>query len=118
MKYELAKKLNGAGFPQGDELVCKCYFLSDGEKGSAKSVFDCKTERVYVPKLEELIYECGANINFNLSDNWSDIDFLGWEAYGDGHTGYGYTPNEAVANLWLAINKKQYAKQKTKISKN
>lgn len=99
MNYELAKKLKDAGFPQGDELVCKCYFISDGEKGNAKSVFDCKTERVYIPTLEQLIEACNSSF-FELS-KLSD----GWVASDHYEVGKGSTPSEAVANLWLAINK-------------
>ena len=99
MKYELAKKLKDAGFPydwsrmedHDPELLVKTWYMYG--KG-------------YSPTLEELIEACGKNINFYLKENWSDIEFLNWEAFGGAKTGNGKTPTEAVANLWLELNKK------------
>ena len=101
MAYELAKKLKDAGFPQHDrtgEWYNVCYFQG------------CEKDACF-PTLSELIETCGD-------------DFLSLEKYDGGkweamrrtwccdehgescEFGYGSTPEEAVANLWLALHEK------------
>ncbi len=86
--YEQAKKLKDAGFPQP----------------KTKGFLD-----IFAPTLSDLIKKCGKYVNlFQLEDGWGasksqngfDLVFTLGE-----HT-VGSTPEEAVANLWLAINKK------------
>jgi len=94
MNYELAKQLKDAGFPlnMSDHLEC--------DYNHTEFI-----DRVWyhIPTLSELIEACGEgfwsltkHINF-WQTNWRD---------GIGGDTAGKTPEEAVANLWLAINKK------------
>lgn len=100
MNYELAKQLKDAGFPQ------------EGDGGYALDN-DCKDERDtcecmgYVPTLEELIGMCGDG-SHGINRLYR-IDDGQWAATGndDFKDGVGTTPSEAVAWLWLALNKKE-----------
>lgn len=95
--YELAKKLKDAGFPKDytewndhdEELLEKTWYMYG--KG-------------YSPTLSELIEVCGGTSVFRLTRDTE------WEACVDPITGWvsgnGSTPEEAVANLWLELNKK------------
>ncbi len=117
MNYELAKKLKEAGFPQG----------SWGEYYSGGRLYsglvpksDVDDDVFYVPVLEELIDACGKKFSglicvhsrekktFKAIENiWlqrlepsnSFRDFI------KGKVVSGDTPEDAVANLWLALNK-------------
>lgn len=89
LDYETAKKLKDAEFPQYPSL--------DRE---TRKVIDTP----YVPTLSELIKECGAGFlsldrSFNSSPN-------NWIARGNNIKCQGKTLEEAVANLWLALNRK------------
>jgi hypothetical protein len=94
MKGELAKKLKDAGFPvKGDTLI-------KGYKG----------EFVPFPTLSELISACGDKfmlVKFKGDSLWYSSDDI--DSYADCE---GKTPEEAVANLWLELNKK-YGEQRT-----
>jgi hypothetical protein len=84
MTYELAKKLKDAGFKSQ-------YF---------------RTEDYYpdvnVPTLSELIEACGGNAKALIQQDSKTQ----WEYAVDGKGALGQTPEEAVANLWLELNKK------------
>lgn len=85
MDYNLAKQLKDRGFPQMDGR-----YLNNGE--------------VYVPTLEELIEACGTEFGRFIRqehDSWIASSETNKE------TGYGSTPTEAVAKLWLALNPKK-----------
>lgn len=95
MIYELAKQLKDAGFPQG--MRPDVYFIPQliGDDG----------EFAYLPTLSELIEACGRSLVFlrrvaalhERKDKWqSGNDIIFYE---------GSTPEEAVAKLWLALNK-------------
>ena len=96
MKYELAKELYDAGFPQGG-------------KGSwtypSNNLVTRSSDRVYVPALSELIEACGNN--FTQLRHWA----IKWSAYAalnidreiKSLDGMGDTPKEAVARLWLVL---------------
>jgi hypothetical protein len=92
MIYELALKLREAGFPQGGNGTWA--FPPD-------AIVVRRSERVYVPSLAELVEACGDE-NFKL---WHDIG--GWHAekIDHGDTQYYASPEEAVARLWLALQK-------------
>lgn len=90
--YELAKELKDAGFPQNilgkvDDWV------------------------VRMPSLFELIESCGDNFDYLERGTQG-----GWYAYHENFgateeescddSGHGSSPEEAVARLWLALNKK------------
>ena len=91
MDYALAKQLKDSGFPYewcNDDSPCLI---------GQDDVSDC------FPTLSELIEACGAK-NFKLT-----IDTFGESnaySYIYAKTGKGKTPEEAVANLWLELNKK------------
>ena len=91
MDYELAKSLMDAGFPQ----------IGKGRSiGSPDMLVWRNSDRVYVPTLEELIDACGEN--FGSLDKRHD----GWLACTNGdHHCFAGTPAEAVARLWLRLQK-------------
>ena len=106
MKYETAKELKDAGFPQdGDGGI---YVNSDG---SNKLEVDPRDGRIgyYIPTLEELIEACGRGFQRldrqNLVKNPDTFWALSSKYDDDKPYGTGTTPSEAVANLWLALNK-------------
>lgn len=92
MNYELALKLKEAGWPQHPfNAWCGC---------GAETIND-----PHFPTLSELIEACGEQF-LSLEKNPD-----GWLASSeeDGNMPVGIdgaTPEEAVANLWLALNKK------------
>ena len=87
MDYELAKSLMDSGFPQiGKGRLDKLVWRSD--------------DRVYVPTLEELIEACGKNFG---SLNRRHAGWLAHASYDQ--SSFGETPVEAVARLWLALQK-------------
>lgn len=100
MKNELAQKLKNAGFSQV-HLNKKTDF--DGDKSCIS----------YMPSLSELIEACGSsftmhftNPKYNTSAKWYAYDSNNVENDGFQSMGEGLTPEEAVANLWLELNKK------------
>lgn len=109
MNYELAKKLKDTGFPQ---VFPQPDFLGLHDAVVVQKVYDKypKEFNPYRPTLSELIEACG--------DYLVDIQRLAendWKAGGgtivDGKIGYhrevrSSSPSEAVANLWLELNKK------------
>jgi hypothetical protein len=105
MTYHLAKQLKAAGFPHNwcSEDDCSC--LTNGENS------------LCFPTLSELIAACEQVDGFKGGDVFTLKKDGDWEAYYGywdidsqmemyGITGYGITPEEAVARLWLALNKK------------
>lgn len=108
MNYGLAKQLKDAGFPQkaykgAVSYVAKqlCIQIDDEIKTVSTDVF--------VPTLEELIEACGEDFYHLESWNGGDGD---WKCAGSNSKQstvcitFGSTPTEAVARLWLALNKK------------
>ncbi len=102
MNYELAKKLRDAGFP-----------VKKGTKfswtGKETIFFDGETnddhQRIYfeAPALSELIEACGDGFR------WIQKCAGWWEACANENNienTQGSTPEEAIANLWLELNKK------------
>jgi hypothetical protein len=92
MIYELAMELKQAGFPQGGKGTWA--FPPD-------AIVVRSSDRVYVPSLSELIEACGDE-NFKLCH-----DIGGWHAekIDRGDTQSYASPEEAVARLWLALQK-------------
>ena len=89
MDYELALKLKNAGFPMPNRVRFDPLGMVD-LKGK---------DEVWIPTLEELIEACGKDL-FSLT-------FTG-ETYSAGGARIiisGETPSEAVADLWLELNK-------------
>jgi len=110
MTYELAKQLKDAGFPQeGDGYVLHTPNCKGWDAPS-----DCTHKtRAYVPTLEELIEACGDDFRDLVyhSKRTPDSTYRRWTAKGGMRTiGYwklisGHSPEEAVARLWIALNK-------------
>jgi hypothetical protein len=105
MLQELAKELNCAGFPnirdvqhrQGREFLTPDGRISVYSLGEA-----APTEDWFLPTLSELITACGEKF-FSISlycGKWR-CAASGYEGYDDLYS----TPSEAVARLWLALNK-------------
>lgn len=99
LSYDIVKKLKEAGFPL-EVISRKRVDHSDGVE---------IREEYITPTLEELIEACGISF-FDLrryidtSNNnliWAASGVKNWGNYETGST-----PSEAVANLWLALNKK------------
>ena len=94
MTYETAKKLKDAGFKQTGIHSPLTYSRKEGEP--------------YYPYLNELIEACGDEFDalFKCRDNGVNIITDGWIAVDKDNTrAWGNTPEEAVAELWLALNK-------------
>jgi hypothetical protein len=114
MNYELAKELKDKGFPNSNDWkkgrvigVGVCMIRDDGED------FD------YVPTLSELIEACGECLShikrYPLEDcvYWWAVSHCGHKEHeigGNNLEEQGKTPEEAVARLWLALNKKNMIK--------
>ena len=110
MKYKLLKQLREVGFPQaeveGQYISCKeCLTKGiNGNKGCGK---ECV---VYIPTLSELIDTCGnefGNLS-TLAEGTTEEDFItSWcaENLGGGVERIGKTPEEAVAKLFIELNK-------------
>ena len=92
MNKELTKKLKDVGFESKDSALINS---SSPDK-----------DGYITPHLSELIEACGNK--FSSLENWSaNFVAIGYERQGGiEHKGKGKTPEEAVANLWLELNKK------------
>jgi hypothetical protein len=103
LSYELAKALHDAGFPQS----------GSGTRVAPPDMLVARRHHfAYVPTLEEVIEACGEKFGY-LSRDWLDENGRFWCAVDRGHEETvpprikrtGATPVEAVARLWLALNK-------------
>ena len=107
MEYELAKELKDAGFPQMQTIVdFDANKTEIGGTGSSKIV---GKELVYIPTLEELIEACGDRFAMIGRDGnywYARADEPCNECWFCEPNGDGLNPAEAVARLWLALNKK------------
>lgn len=99
MDYELAKKLKETGF-QMDEII------TPGELKSMASIgswMDTDGREWKIPTLSELIEACTKPFQLIVMQN----GYVTAICLADTGTAVqGPTPEEAVANLWLVINKK------------
>lgn len=95
MRYELARQLKEAGFPQ-KKIKYNCQYCED-------AFGEPEQPDVYFPTLSELIEACGKKFLWLKKDYETDEWYT--EAYGLGIVNICKTPEEAVANLWLALNK-------------
>ncbi len=105
MNYELAKELKDAGFPQTGKGEVLQNHLSRRPITTHYLV-----DEAYAPTLEELIEACTALIpeDENVQVYCFKKEATAWTR--KGHTHVGKTPTEAVARLWLALNKKSAPK--------
>jgi len=101
MRYELAKELKDAGFLQADpnQAFNVGTFQYIGDNSDRETL-------CYIPTLSELIEACGNNFS-DLGRN-DDTWFCNNEGAPYVHVDWDEckTPEEAVAKLWLALNKK------------
>ena len=98
MKQELLKKLKDTGFPKHE-----CSYLVKGE------IICGMCEQGMSPSLSELIKACGdrfAMIGREENYWYARADEACNECSSTQPSGEGDTPEEAVANLWLSLNKK------------
>ena len=104
MNYELAKQLKDAGFPLRKPGGERVYFEIIDEGGET---------RIFIyPTLSELIEACGSRFGILERDKetgaWycvSDVDTDG-KTTAEASYAAATSPEEAVATLWLALNKK------------
>ena len=117
MTYEICKQIKDAGFPQRfkmgsyyaekdlsfKEAQKAHFFLDERMRGTPETELEVK-KLIAIPLLSELIEACGEMfINLNHDTALKEE----WFASGcDDVSAFGSTPEEAVANLWLEINKK------------
>lgn len=112
ISYDLAKKLKDAGFPENLFRLksCPCMDMTV-EKDGTWACGHSKDELVSVPTLSELIEACGEDFGSirKIWDHYTEA-FLYWFAECTNEKGIcceGSTPEEAVANLWLALSQKK-----------
>ncbi len=105
MNYELAKQLKEAGFPQPEPIEIP-EFLPDNLRRT-ELVWEIK-EDVYTPSLSKLIEACGVGFgSLNQLDDETYPEQWSASIYNElDKCVIGSTPEEAVANLWLELNKK------------
>jgi hypothetical protein len=97
MNYELAKELKDAGFPQKGNGGFLVETELVGETIAGKKDTEC-----YTPTLSELIEACmPRKLHLVVTSEKS----MAWVGDGTRNSG-GSTLEEAVARLWLALNKK------------
>ena len=106
MNYSLAKQLKEAGFPQkGYGMPYSIVVSLRGDE----IALDGKENVYYYPTLSELIEACGerfGSLHSCLNTEKKVVSWLCSALYEPYPTGKGPTPEEAVAALWLALNKK------------
>ena len=116
--YTLAAELRDAGFPQrgaGKMLSAPIEVRPHNINDDYVVPYQETLKRyAYLPTLEELIEACGFQLEAitqqqsHAGSEWVAIPF-----YGNKKSGKGTTPTEAVARLYLALNKKSLAQTPT-----
>lgn len=103
MNYELAKQLKDAGFSQHR---VGAHYSPDGGGYLIYDWAGLSDVDIAIPTLSELIEACGENFSslIHRAVYWSAKAVL--NGNDDGIWVDGSTPEEAVAKLWLALNKK------------
>ena len=109
MDYGLAKELKDAGFPIKD--LCRVTQYATGNNGEYECAytelpaFESGSYSSLYPTLSELIEACGEH--FESLVKIKTNDGYEWKSRGYNYPNNGCkTPEEAVARLWLALNKK------------
>lgn len=111
MNYELAKKLKEAGWNQTPTENGSNYALPIGYTFLMPSWYEKLLQKYIpakIPTLSELIEACGKGFDFLANNRNREWQASGGQTKGGGNIKdcIGKTPEEAVANLWLALNKK------------
>jgi hypothetical protein len=105
ISYELARELKDAGFLQAG-LGEVAYVETAGDPAASNNPDYWQTvPRYYVSTLEELVEACGKPMWLEAYDVDEFLWMAGRGKGGNTPLGRGATPNEAVARLWLALNK-------------
>ncbi len=106
MNYELAKQLKDAGFPQS--FKNPTHYIEADSDAKFGDVIEMSPEKfISIPTLSELIEACKVDLVLTkylqgvyvYSAEWEE-EPLEWTKFD------GKTPEEAVAKLWLELNKK------------
>ncbi len=100
MNYELAQELKEAGFPQGGAGEWATGYV---EHPPITGTLD-EPVQFYMPTLSELIEACGDKFT-KLETNTLGVNDSKWAAWSGDLVEFGSTLEEAVARLWLALNK-------------
>lgn len=114
MIYELAKQLKDAGFPQvgGGGYFITSQEISRMDKDEDTLSYVFKNEIPYNPTLSELIEACGKIVLWSYNDKWyagHNNEYYCDCSYFDDYPiplEEGDTPEEAIAKLYLELNKK------------
>lgn len=124
LTYKQAKELKDAGFPQENKknipygnriwvnnntdkpFVTYWKDLFTEGENPQKHNWNIKTDVCKIPTLSELIDACGEDF-FRLM-NFNGVSDATWQAEAHKYKGGkgGKTPEEAVAKLWIKLNKK------------
>ena len=117
MTYELAEKLKNAGFPV---RICRECSGTGEDNGWNFMNFgrcpSCDRKGFYRPTLSELIEACGNEFGGLLPPTTRNGNRSKWQAGGfvywdmeemDGEVGEGLTPEEAVAMLYISLQKEK-----------
>ena len=100
--HKLAKELKEAGFPQNLGVSRDSSWVGIDNTYNHYSLGE---DYCYIPTLSELIEACGEGFESLIRTKTKD-DYT-WSARGYNYPTDGYkAPEEAVAKLWLALNKK------------
>jgi len=99
MDYELAKELKDVGFPNSNEWT-----FGEVAGEGMQCFYDDGDSIHFRPTLSELINGCGIAFEGLHAPNGIEKS---WSAFDRNLSEYGLgsTPKEAVARLWLALNK-------------
>lgn len=102
MTYELAKKLKDAGFPLLDIEEPRTKVKSDTRINNNNQLYDY----IEIPTLSELIEACGDGLSELVREPQPDGSHSWWCRSKYPHDLLNHkTPKEAVAKLWLKLNK-------------
>ncbi len=108
ISYELAKQLKDAGWSQSDPYG-EYTFIDNSNVERFSDELKLELNPCKIPTLSELIEACGGKCDFTLYRRGS-IWTACWISKETGITqdsAEGLTPEEAVAKLWLELNKKE-----------
>jgi len=128
LSYFICKNLKEAGYPQpygksiedqryfylsrfeGEKIILFAFYNLENAKYDDGSVIDYAKDLVYRPTLSELIKACGDKFSalsrYDSPGITEEIHTTFQACYERNAYGHGDTPEEAVARLWLDLNKK------------
>lgn len=106
MDYELAEELKKAGFKQNQDYPREDAYVEGGNVTTQHG--DELTTIAYSPSLSELMEACGDGFDtlYRTNGRWYAIGYTGAKRIDiDGIELDCNSPEEAVARLWLELNK-------------